>query len=311
MPRLIRTLGEASGGMRIGTGPAVVALIIMLDLVLEARTRLSFSGWRLPLGCVLLLVLVSVAYRTVRHSPALAEFALFAAFWIAFSIAGAINTYLAATAARPLWDPTFASLDAQLGFDWLGWTLFVHAHSTLYLAFSLAYGSLMPQVVASLLVFASVPASGRNNELLAAAAVALLLTSLISAVMPALGPWISYLGRAANQQDLAILADMHALRSGHPPVFALGRMQGIVSSPSYHTILAVLFIHAHRGCKSWLPMCALNTVMLASIPSEGGHYVVDMIAGVFVAVLALGVVRALRPQAAGAAGPGVPARQHA
>ena len=71
-------------------------------------------------------------------------------------------------------------------------------------------------------------------------------------------------------------------------------MEGIVRFPSFHTALAVIFTYAHRGIRwSFPPVAALNGVMLRSIPSEGGHYLVDMIAGGAVALVAIGLVRAV------------------
>ena len=54
----------------------------------------------------------------------------------------------------------------------------------------------------------------------------------------------------------------------------------VLATPSYHTVLAVLFTYAFRG--TGLLGCgiaALNVAMLISIPSIGGHYLVDVLAG--------------------------------
>ena len=60
-------------------------------------------------------------------------------------------------------------------------------------------------------------------------------------------------------------------------------MQGIVTFPSYHTVLAILFVYTHRGLRwTFPPVAVLNGLMLAAIPSVGGHYVVDMIGGALV-----------------------------
>ena len=72
-------------------------------------------------------------------------------------------------------------------------------------------------------------------------------------------------------------------------------MQGIVTMPSYHTVMAVLFTYAFRGTGLiGYGIATLNLVMLLSIPPIGGHYLVDMLAGGALALGAIAVQRAPR-----------------
>jgi len=72
-------------------------------------------------------------------------------------------------------------------------------------------------------------------------------------------------------------------------------MQGIVTMPSYHTVMAVLFTYAFRGTGLiGYAIAALNMIMLLSIPPIGGHYLVDMLAGGTLALAAIAVQRAQR-----------------
>ncbi|MDQ2805038.1 MAG: phosphatase PAP2 family protein [Pseudomonadota bacterium] len=156
-----------------------------------------------------------------------------------------------------------------------------------------AYNSLLLQIVGSLLLFSLAKVNGRNQELLLNAAVALFLTTLLATALPALGPWVHFGYGALNSADTAYVAHVLALRQGNPPPFALSQMQGIDCFPSFHTVLAVLLVYAHRGIRwSFLPIAALNAVMLFSIPSEGGHYLSDMIGSAAVALLAITLVHA-------------------
>ena len=72
-------------------------------------------------------------------------------------------------------------------------------------------------------------------------------------------------------------------------------MEGIVTMPSYHTVMAVLFTYAFRrtGLIGY-GIATLNLVMLLSIPPIGGHYLVDMLAGGALALGAIAVQRAPR-----------------
>jgi hypothetical protein len=81
--------------------------------------------------------------------------------------------------------------------------------------------------------------------------IAALLTSVIAALLPALGPLIYFGYEAKQPSDIAYVADVLALLRGGPLMFTLARMQGIVCFPSFHTVLAILVVYAHRGVR-WL-----------------------------------------------------------
>jgi hypothetical protein len=133
-----------------------------------------------------------------------------------------------------------------------------------------------------LLAIVFLPAAGRAErgiELVLLALWTVLAVSAISALYPALG---------ANPARFDYLPDLLALRNPGPWVFELSDMKGIVSMPSYHTTLGVLFIYAFRGVGvlGWA-VGALNAVMLAAIPPIGDHYLCDMAAGGAIAVVAI------------------------
>jgi len=72
-------------------------------------------------------------------------------------------------------------------------------------------------------------------------------------------------------------------------------LSGIVQFPSFHAAAAVILTYSARGVK-WLlavlaPVNAL--VILATLPC-GGHYLVDTIAGLAVAVISILIVRKTR-----------------
>ncbi len=127
--------------------------------------------------------------------------------------------------------------------------------------------------------------------------VSLLITAIISGILPALGAFVTFgvpeFARATH------LPHLLALRDASISSFPLPGMQGIITLPSYHTVLAILLTYVYRGERHWFPAIALiNCLMLVSVPTEGGHYLIDMIAGASVAILSIMMVRiALRTPA--------------
>jgi membrane-associated phospholipid phosphatase len=96
------------------------------------------------------------------------------------------------------------------------------------------------------------------------------------------------------------IANVTSIRAGVTPDFAAHKIVGIVTFPSFHTAAALIYCYAFRhtgvlGRAIWL----LNAVMLIAIPFLGNHYLIDVIAGAMIALIAIGVVRAVGEIGAG------------
>jgi PAP2 superfamily len=279
----------------VGRYPAasVVALIGCIDLAGNFWAGLGFEGFARPATWIACLLTVAVLCSVLRKLPGLAELAAYLALWIGFSLVGGICTYLAGTASRPLADGALAAFDTSFGFDWTAWVHAIRSWPVLNALLHTAYGSLFPQVIGSIVLFSVGRIEGRNQELLCGAAISLLLVTFGSVLFPALGPWVQAADSTLRTAP-GYVPDLLTLRGGASLPFVLSRMEGIVSFPSYHTVLAILFIYAHRGIRWSFPVIAvLNGVMLVSVPAEGPHYLADILAGALVAALAIWLARTL------------------
>ena len=71
-------------------------------------------------------------------------------------------------------------------------------------------------------------------------------------------------------------------------------LAGIVTFPSFHACSAVLYAWALWPVWWMRPIALLaNGAMLASTPVDGGHYFIDLFAGIAVAVVAIAAARAV------------------
>ncbi len=272
---------------------ALTLLLGSIDWIWAGRAGLVFVGWTRVASVLSFLLAVALLYGYSGRSRKLSNAGNYAALWVAFSAAGAVSTYLAATLAMPLRDVEFIAIDAMMGFHWLAWYRFIEAHRIIQLPLFLAYFTFLPQIIGSVLYFAHTEQTSRNAELIWIAMPALILTTIVSAVLPAIGPYVHYFGR--ETADIVVLS---SLRSGGAQTFVVNRMQGIITFPSFHTILAITFIYVHRPpSRSFVPLAILNGLMLLAIPSEGHHYLIDVISGAAVAAVCIAVVRAgMRPR---------------
>ena len=71
-------------------------------------------------------------------------------------------------------------------------------------------------------------------------------------------------------------------------------LAGIVTFPSFHACSAVLYAWAFWPVWWMRPIALLaNVAMLASTPVDGGHYFIDLLAGIAVAIFAIFAARAV------------------
>jgi hypothetical protein len=256
-----------------------VTVLGLVDVVVSIRLRLVFFGWTRLVLAGTALAAIGLFYQLSGRSTRLAQVAQWALLWIVFANAGAVLTYIAAACGGAPHDATFAMIDRALGFDWSRWHHYLLDHRALRFALLIFYTSLLPQILVSILYFSLTGADDANYRLLLNTIVALVLTAALFMLFPALG-------RGGLVGD-PYLRDLVALRDGHPSAFDLARLQGIVSFPSFHTVLAILLVWAHRRSPLLLPFVVVNFGMLVSITGPGEHYLADILGGAAVAGLAI------------------------
>ncbi len=263
-----------------------VILLSVVDLLLCHQVQLQFHGWsRLALAGAVTAA-IALFYQISGRSTALARAAHWTLLWLIFVNAGTVLIYIAAACGGRPYDTTLAAIDAALGFDWTLWYNVLAPHRDLRFVLWLAYLSLFPQILISIFWFSCHDLDYFNYELLLNNILSLLITTAVFVTFPAFG-------HLAPGRELEIEA-LLALRGRGPLSFDLSQLQGLISFPSYHTVLAVLLTYAHRRSSLLPPIALVNAIMLFSIPSFGGHYLIDIIAGAAVALLAIAATAAAR-----------------
>ena len=260
----------------------IIAGTVLTDLLLLDSQGMTVSlQWRAVAGTLFLLAL-SAAYH--RRSPIISTTALSATQLVIFSYAGAVLTYVttAVSASRPLSDELLARADAALGFDWFAWFAFVNGHPWLKIPLAIAYGSIPPQLML-LFGYMAFKEPRRANEFLLATMLSAILLAPIMAALPAAAHTINAV-EPWRDDTLALRA--HTLRQ-------IGALEGIVTFPSFHTTLAILFINTVRGRRWFRPVLMANALMIVSVFSEGAHYLVDVLGGLALAVVAIAAARFL------------------
>ena len=242
-------------------------------------------------ACVLLLA-AGWFYLAIRKDPIPAAALMSTAQIAAFAAVGAPLSYIAASAGLPLWDTTYEAWDGSLGFDWHGLLTTMNAYPALHRVLAMAYASFTVQATVTVVALAIANHPARLRVFILSFIFATLITIAISSVMPAQGVW-GHLNLSAHDYPAITpatrdqhLAVFHGLRDGTFRSLMADGAEGIITFPSLHAALGLLFILAVWPIRylRWVST-VLNVAMIASTPVDGGHYFCDAITGIGIAML--------------------------
>jgi membrane-associated phospholipid phosphatase len=203
-------------------------------------------------------------------------------------------TYIATSANLPLQDANLLALDRAIGFDFRGVLNFVNDRVWLISILAAGYCSISWPIC---VIVAALPLAShyrRTAEFVCAFLLALIATTLITALVPAIGVYGEMGLVAADFPNIVpqgyydTLRDAPLLRDGSLRTLDLWHLAGVVTFPSFHAAAAVLYAWAMWPMRLLrLPNLLCNGAMLAATPIGGGHYLVDVIAGVAVAAASI------------------------
>ena len=204
----------------------------------------------------------------------------------AFTILGVVLAYAVAARGGTLWDARLAAADRVLGFDWAAIRVLLDRAPPLVWLLGLAYHSLIVQMIVAIVVLSHAARAPILRVTVAAAVLSGFVTILASGLFPAMGNVFDPAGYRHLWPSVAWLEAglIGGLRDGSIRVVDLGAMMGIVTFPSFHATLAAIFVWAFGQ----LPRLATPAQLWAAstivaTPVFGGHYAVDVIAGLALA----------------------------
>ncbi len=269
---------------------SVLLAIVGLDLV-----WMLADGWRFQAGSLVgpaILVTAASApllikrYRQDELIFSLCESVIFSML-LAWS--AAIFSYLGVSANFPLVDQSLAEADKFFAFSWADYYHWSIAHDTFQRVLVEAYGTLAKQSWLVVVYLCLTRRKARVREFLELTVVLFAISILLSISIPAAGAPKFY--ASAVHADVSGWSHFELLRAGSLKLIDLNAMQGLVSMPSVHTVMAILLCWAVRRTPLAYVVIPLNIVVLLSTPVVGGHYIVDVLAGAVLTVGAIAVRR--------------------
>ncbi len=273
---------------------AIAASLIAVDLVWGIAAHFQVDVMAYARLGLLALALMGAArfYQTRRNEPSIAAMLIGASFLCVFSAAASMLNYFLLTLHGPRIDAALASADRALGFDWVSAMTIMSGHPRLNTLLSLSYNIVLPEIALLMVMLGWNGKAQKIYRFCLAIALGALVCIFIWALAPSFGAMSVYhlppaIARvvAASVDDAYGKALVAMLRNG-PGFISPSDIRGLIGFPSYHGVLALIAIcYARNLPRLFWPLLALNILVLAATPVQGGHHVMDVLASFPVAAL--------------------------
>jgi membrane-associated phospholipid phosphatase len=293
----VGSIGRSGIPVRLDLKWSVLACVMALDVVWLVADRWSIrpeSVW--PCLVMLIAFATPLAIKRFRQNANIAHFCEAIVFSVLVAKSGAVLSYLVVSTNLPLVDASLNAMDRHLGFDWLGYYGWVKTHAHYHRVIRFAYQSMVNQIWVVVAYLSFTGRFARLRAFLELSFSTLLFAILVSLFAPAASAAKYF--QAQTHDAVSGFSQFEPLRAGTLRMIDLDAMQGLVSMPSFHTIMAILFCWSVRRTPAAFILIPLNIALILATPIEGGHYLVDVIAGGFVVFCAIVIHSRKRAQSA-------------
>lgn len=209
-------------------------------------------------------------------------------------------TYVTTSVGFPLQDARLLDWDRALGFDFRSFLGFVNRYPDLIPILARSYSSITFQMILLVILLPLAGCYRRGAEAVCACILALLATTCIATFVPAIGVYHA-LGLQASDFPYfepagyyGTLRDTPLIRAGLLQELHLQRLVGVLTFPSFHAASAILYMWSFWPLR-WVRLIAVpwNVLMIIATPLGGGHYLVDVLAGIVVAIAVIAATTAI------------------
>lgn len=271
--------------------PILWVAMVLLAIVLAVWT--FFADFTVIYGgdpVIFYLSAAAIAVGVIYHkrSPVMATFGFsFALFMLMSTVLRPIS-YLGAAEAFPVIDAPLAWFDRLIGFDWVAHVAWVNDNPMVKEVLAGAYSSLINQLVFIFFVLYATQNYERLREFMMVFFGMGIVTTLVATFTPAVGAFDFYKPAADLIDNLTPGTGRYfqehflALHNGTMRSVTITDSVGLIAFPSFHTQAAILYIWAVRRTVMFWPFFILNSLMIFSTLTFGGHYVADLLAGIAV-----------------------------
>jgi membrane-associated phospholipid phosphatase len=208
-------------------------------------------------------------------------------------------TYIAASIDLPIQDAALGRWDRSLGLDWIAYYNFVTSRPALVQYACLFYAMIGWPAIGVPVLLGLTKNYVRLQQFTTACIVTISITVVLSALIPAFGTYYLYHlptnFSGFNASGYLVQLDrLPLVRDGSLRILNISKLGGIITFPSFHAAAAALAMWGLWGVWWMRPLALIvNLGMLLATPLMGGHYFVDVLAGVSLATIAIAIAKSV------------------
>lgn len=266
-------------------GAVLAAMIVAVIASASFGLHWDLSGFGAIALAAAFLMLIGLRINQTALLAPLGDGVSLLGIWMAGAFACGAVAIMSTRTPMPLADTLFARADASVGLSAKLFVIGLGKGPPGVVAFLKTIYELSGFVLIATMVV--LPLIGRAAAAWRCAVLihgSLLCCALIAFLFPAYGIFVDIdpadaIGLPASAGRYAMEA-VTGFRYGADPIISTEAMSGVISFPSFHTIIALVIVQswaAVRGAR-WLVVPAAGLVIMSTLPM-GGHYFVDLIAG--------------------------------
>lgn len=247
-------------------------------------TGLSLEGKTFYWSAFAAVGLLGVSALYVRRDHRISALAHMAAIILVFTGVASVASYLSVVWHQPLIDDGLIAADHAICLNWPAIYGVVAAHRGLHIALIVAYYTLIPQMVILLVLLNFLGRIGRAWELIWMFIISCIGCLVVSAIWPAVGAFAHFHVELTKPYIHAFAS----LRDGTMKIIGHERIEGLITFPSLHAALAIIYAYAARGIRFVFPTLAiLNTLVFIATPIVGGHHFADLWGGIVITIITI------------------------
>jgi hypothetical protein len=293
--------------------PALWGLIALQSLVVAAwiaiDPRISFSlagavDTAITFGVCLLVAAMAYLFQASRWSViaertrVMATGVLF--LFLSFTGARFLN-YLSMSLALPLADDRLDSWDRALAIDWHAYASWLSRYPDILPYLEQCYILAAVSIPFIFMVLVAYGKVERAREFATLLYIGVLVTVCVAGFFPAEGAMVRYMdndlpaGTFGLKAGVFFVEALRTVREAREVVLSFATLPGLASFPSFHTAISLLIVYACRDNIVALLLAAAGAgTILVATPVYGGHYFIDVVAGVVLTIVLTAAFAAIR-----------------
>jgi hypothetical protein len=270
----------------------LLLLVLLLGLVGLDLAIVVLGGFTVDLPGYGMVALLSATlaggglfYRNIRPDSRLAAMLFGTAFLCAFSASAGLLNYLLLPVAGVRIDAALAAWDRSMGFSWPAIMAAAADQPALMTLLLLAYGSMLPQIALLAIALARRGEGEPVYRFCLAIAAGALFCIGIWTLYPSFGAFSIYelddgvAARISPALGTDYAHELTGLLANGTSMISPSSVKGLIGFPSYHAVLALLAARfAWDVPRLRWPFLVLNLLVMLSVPVQGGHHLLDLLA---------------------------------